>query len=85
MMHVPEEGDLVVVGNAGAYGYAMASHYNLRARPAEVLVDGDEWPSCASASATATWSDAATSSARSPGSSRACAATRAHSDHGPSA
>lgn len=43
MMHVPEEGDLVAVGNAGAYGYAMASNYNLRARPAEVLVDGDEW------------------------------------------
>ncbi|MBL8600913.1 MAG: diaminopimelate decarboxylase [Myxococcales bacterium] len=41
MMPVPEEGDLLVVGNAGAYGYAMASHYNLRARPAEVLVDGD--------------------------------------------
>ena len=40
-MVAPEEGDLVVVGNAGAYGFAMASHYNLRARPAEVLVDGD--------------------------------------------
>lgn len=40
-MAVPREGDLVVVGNAGAYGFAMASHYNLRARPAEVLVDGD--------------------------------------------
>ena len=43
LMPAPEEGDLVVVGNAGAYGYTMASHYNLRARPAEVLVDGDEW------------------------------------------
>ncbi len=43
MMRVPEEGDLVAVGNAGAYGYAMASNYNLRARPAEVLVDGDDW------------------------------------------
>jgi diaminopimelate decarboxylase len=43
MMPVPEEGDLVVVGNAGAYGFAMASHYNLRALPAEVMVDGDEW------------------------------------------
>lgn len=37
----PREGDLVVVGNAGAYGYAMSSHYNLRGRPAEVLLDGD--------------------------------------------
>ncbi len=43
MMPLPEEGDLVVVGNAGAYGFAMASHYNLRARPAEVMVDGDEF------------------------------------------
>lgn len=43
LMPVPEEGDLVVVGNAGAYGFAMASHYNLRALPAEVMVDGDEW------------------------------------------
>jgi diaminopimelate decarboxylase len=42
-MTVPEEGDLVVIGNAGAYGYAMASHYNLRPRPPEVLVDGDAW------------------------------------------
>ncbi len=41
-MPVPEEGDLLAVGNAGAYGYAMASHYNLRARPVEVLVDGTE-------------------------------------------
>lgn len=39
MLPMPEEGDLVIVGNAGAYGYAMSSHYNLRARPAEVLVD----------------------------------------------
>jgi diaminopimelate decarboxylase len=38
---VPEEGDLAVVSHAGAYGYAMASQYNLRGRPAEVLVDGD--------------------------------------------
>lgn len=36
---MPEEGDLAIVGNAGAYGFAMASHYNLRARPAEVLLD----------------------------------------------
>lgn len=42
-MPVPQEGDLVVIGNAGAYGFTMASHYNLRALPAEVLVDGNEW------------------------------------------
>jgi diaminopimelate decarboxylase len=33
------EGDLVVVSNAGAYGYVMASNYNCRLRPAEVLID----------------------------------------------
>lgn len=32
------EGDLIVVGVAGAYGYSMSSNYNLRPRPAEVLV-----------------------------------------------
>lgn len=41
MMNVPDEGDLLMVGNAGAYGYAMSSHYNLRARPVELLVEGD--------------------------------------------
>lgn len=33
-------GDLVAVMSAGAYGFAMASTYNSRGRPAEVLVDG---------------------------------------------
>lgn len=33
-------GDLVAVHTAGAYGFAMASNYNSRPRPAEVLVDG---------------------------------------------
>lgn len=32
------EGDLLVIRNAGAYGYSMASNYNSRFRPAEVLV-----------------------------------------------
>jgi diaminopimelate decarboxylase len=32
------EGDLLAVKNAGAYGYAMASNYNSRFRPAEVLI-----------------------------------------------
>jgi len=32
------EGDLLVLKNAGAYGYSMASNYNSRLRPAEVLV-----------------------------------------------
>lgn len=36
-------GDRVAVGVAGAYGYSMASNYNGRPRPAEVLVNGDTW------------------------------------------
>lgn len=32
------EGDLLVLKNAGAYGYSMASNYNSRLRPAEVLI-----------------------------------------------
>ena len=32
-----EEGDFIAVMNAGAYGYSMASNYNCRLRPAEVL------------------------------------------------
>lgn len=33
-------GDLIAIHNAGAYGYVMASEYNMRPRPAEVLLDG---------------------------------------------
>lgn len=36
------EGDLLAVLQAGAYGAVMASNYNTRPRPAEVLVDGAE-------------------------------------------
>lgn len=32
------EGDLLAFHNAGAYGYSMASNYNSRFRPAEVMV-----------------------------------------------
>jgi diaminopimelate decarboxylase len=32
-------GDLLAFHNAGAYGYAMASEYNLRPRPPEVMLD----------------------------------------------
>jgi diaminopimelate decarboxylase len=36
------EGDLIAIKNAGAYGYSMASNYNSRFRPAEVLIiDGE--------------------------------------------
>jgi diaminopimelate decarboxylase len=36
-----EAGDLLAILAAGAYGMSMASNYNSRPRPAEVLVDGD--------------------------------------------
>ncbi len=35
-----DAGDLLVIRSAGAYGFVMASNYNARPRPAEVLVDG---------------------------------------------
>ena len=37
---VVDEGDLLAILDAGAYGMALASNYNTRPRPAEVLVDG---------------------------------------------
>ncbi|MFB6218899.1 MAG: diaminopimelate decarboxylase [Halobacteriaceae archaeon] len=37
----PERGDVLAVGNVGAYGYEMASHYNSRPRPAVVALEGD--------------------------------------------
>jgi diaminopimelate decarboxylase len=39
-MPVPEQGDLLAVRTSGAYGFAMASNYNGRPRPPEVIVDG---------------------------------------------
>jgi diaminopimelate decarboxylase len=36
-------GDLLAVCTAGAYGFAQASTYNARRRPAEVMVDGNAW------------------------------------------
>lgn len=40
----PDVGDAVIVFNAGAYGYSMASNYTGRLRPAEVMIgkDGSE-------------------------------------------
>lgn len=38
--HLPlAQGDLVAVLGAGAYGFSMASNYNTRGRPAEVLIE----------------------------------------------
>jgi len=39
-LDVPEPGELLVVRTSGAYGFAMASNYNGRPRPAECMVDG---------------------------------------------
>jgi diaminopimelate decarboxylase len=36
-----QPGDLLAVMSAGAYGMSMASNYNSRPRPAEVMVDAD--------------------------------------------
>jgi diaminopimelate decarboxylase len=38
-----EEGDLLAIMSAGAYGFAMASNYNARPRTPEVLVQGDRY------------------------------------------
>jgi diaminopimelate decarboxylase len=40
-MPIPAPGDLLAVGTAGAYGFVMASNYNARPRPPEVMVEGD--------------------------------------------
>jgi diaminopimelate decarboxylase len=35
----PRRGDVLAIGNAGAYGYEMANTYNSRPRPAEVVLE----------------------------------------------
>ena len=40
--HNPKAGNLIIVENAGAYGFTMSSNYNNRPRPAELLIDGKE-------------------------------------------
>ena len=37
------QGELLAILSAGAYGFSMASNYNSRPMPEEVLVDGDSW------------------------------------------
>jgi diaminopimelate decarboxylase len=36
-----EQGELLALFSAGAYGFSMSSQYNSRLRAAEVMVDGD--------------------------------------------
>lgn len=38
-----QKGDLIALMSAGAYGFVMASNYNTRPLPAEILVDGDRY------------------------------------------
>lgn len=38
-----QPGDLLALKDAGAYGYAMSSHFLNRPRPAEVVKDGTQW------------------------------------------
>ncbi|HET7460238.1 MAG TPA: diaminopimelate decarboxylase [Longimicrobium sp.] len=40
-IEVPRPGELLAIHTVGAYGFSMASQYNQRPRPAEVMVDGD--------------------------------------------
>lgn len=40
-MPLPEGGELLAIHTVGAYGFSMASSYNARTRPAEVLIEGD--------------------------------------------
>ncbi len=37
-----QQGDLLALSGAGAYGFTMSSNYNTRPRAAEVMVDGDQ-------------------------------------------
>jgi len=37
-----QQGDLIAIRSAGAYGFTMASNYNTRPRTAEILVDRDK-------------------------------------------
>jgi diaminopimelate decarboxylase len=41
-MPLPKAGEFLAVGIAGAYGFTMASNYNARPRPPEVMVDSGE-------------------------------------------
>ena len=43
MLPTLKAGDVVAIRDAGAYGSAMASNYNRRPLPAEVLVDAGAW------------------------------------------
>lgn len=42
-LHDVQPDDLLIVRDVGAYGFVMASNYNSRPRPAEVMIEGDSF------------------------------------------
>jgi diaminopimelate decarboxylase len=36
-------GDYIAVLSSGAYGFSMSSHYNLRTKPTEILVENEKY------------------------------------------
>ncbi|MDP8212172.1 MAG: diaminopimelate decarboxylase [Candidatus Zapsychrus exili] len=38
-----KDGDLIAIKSAGAYGHVMASNYNVRPKPAEIMAKGSKW------------------------------------------
>jgi diaminopimelate decarboxylase len=38
----PERGDVLAIGNAGAYGYELANQFHSQPRPAEVAIEGGD-------------------------------------------
>lgn len=44
VLPVINEGDILGIMDAGAYGFAMSSNYNMRLRPAEILIKEDGEP-----------------------------------------
>ena len=42
-LSAPQRGDLLAIGEAGAYGASMSSNYLTRPRPAEVLYETGQW------------------------------------------
>ena len=40
LLTIPRQGEILAILNAGAYGFSMSSNYDLRPRPAEVLIEG---------------------------------------------
>ena len=43
MLNEVRRDDILLFRNAGAYAYSMSSNYNLRNRPKELIVDGDDY------------------------------------------